>query len=163
MVMGACEWAQEKKRLLNNLFSSKWSCCLSHLILPTFILESSWANTFSSLSIFALHLKYIVLLCCQLYLCFLSNYIADPTASHIYEHSQCLSCLLPTRQWYCSRDAVMLLLLGFDLSGSKSLAEKSYVGFHLLVSFVTFFSSGYIFCDYVFFIFCWLYYWKSFL
>lgn len=136
---------------------------MSHSILLTFILESSWSNRFSSLSTFAQHLKYIVFLCCQLYLRVLSKYIADLTASHIYEHSQCLSCLLPTRQWYHSREAVTLLLLGFYLSGSKSLAEKSYVGFHLLVSFVTSFSSGYIFCDYVFIIFCWLYYWESFL
>lgn len=108
-------------------------------------------------------LEVIKCLCCQLYLCVLSKYTADPTASHIYEHSQCLSCLLPTRQWYCSREAVTLLLLGFYLSGSTPLAQKSYVGFHLLVSFVTSFSSGYIFCDYVFIIFHWLHYWESFL
>lgn len=38
-----------------------------------------------------------------------------------------------------------MLLLDFYLSGSKPLTEKSYVGFHLLVSFVTSFSSGYIY------------------
>lgn len=152
-----------KKRVLNNLISSKLSFCLSHLILLTFILESGWANIFSSLSTFALHLKYIVLLCCQLHLCVLSEYTADPTASHIYEPSRCLSFLLLTRQWYCLGEAVTLLLLGFYLSGSKPLTEKSYVAFHLLVSFVTSFSSGYIFCDYIFIIFCWLYYWQSFL
>lgn len=134
-----------------------------HLILLTFILKSSWANRFSSLSTFALSWKYLGLLYCQLYVCVLSKYIADPTASHIYEHSQCVSCLFPTRQWFCSRETVTLLFLGFYLSASKRLAEKSYVGFHLLVSFVTSFSSGYIFCDYIFIIFCWLYYWELFL
>lgn len=135
----------QKKRVLNNLFSSKLSCCLSPLILLTFILESSWTNIFSSLSTFVLHLKYRVLLCCQLHFRVLSKYIADPTTSHIYEHSQRLSFELLTRQWYCSREAVTLLLLDFYLSGSKPLTEKSYVGFHLLVSFVTSFSSGYIY------------------
>lgn len=108
-------------------------------------------------------LKYIVFICCQLHICVLSKHIADATASCICEYSQCLSFLLLTRQWYCSREAVTLLFLGCYLSGSKPLTEKNYIVFHLLVSFVTSFSSGYILCDYVFIIFCWLYYWGFFL
>ena len=64
------------------------SCCLSHLILLTFILGSSWANILSILSTFAPHFKYIVLLCHQLHLGVLSKHIADPSASHIYEYIQ---------------------------------------------------------------------------
>lgn len=64
-----------------------------------------------------------------------------------------LSFFLLTRQWCCSKEVVTLLLLGCYLSESKPFMEKTYVGFHLLVSFVTSFSTGYIFCDYVFIIF----------
>lgn len=136
---------------------------MSYLILLTFIHESVWANILSSLSSFVPHFKYIVFICCQLHIYVLSKHIADATASCICEYSQCLSFLLLTRQWYCSREVVTLLFLGCYQSGSKPLTEKNYIGFHFLVSFVTSFSSGYILCDYVFIIFFWLYYWGFFL
>lgn len=88
---------------------------------------------------------------------------SGPYNSHVCEHSPRLSFLLFTRQWYGSREGVTLLFLYFYLFGSKPLTEKTYVGFHLFVRFVTSFSSGYVFCNYIFIIFCWLYYWESFL
>ena len=62
MVMETYSLTQSKKRVLNNLFSSKLSSCLSHLILLALILESTWANTFSVLSTFTMLLKCVVLL-----------------------------------------------------------------------------------------------------
>lgn len=128
------------------------SCCLSHLILLTFILGSSWANILSILSTFAPHFKYIVLLCHQLHLGVLSKHIANPSASHIYEYIQFCHSFYSQ-----DNDVATLLLLGCYLSGSKPLMEKSYVGFHCLsalshlfpltIYFVIMFSS--FFADYV--------------
>lgn len=111
---------------------------------------------------FSLYLEYKVVLCCQLELCVLSKYIADPTAYISMKAIKCLSFLLLTRQWSCWREAVTLLLLVF-LSVWKSATHREelcWIPFSCQLCHI--FSSGYIFCDYVFIIFCWLYYWEFF-
>lgn len=123
---------------------------MSHLILLTVIIESSWAKIFLSLSTFALRLKYIVPFWCHLHLCVLSKYRAN-LKPHISMSTVnvCHSCysqdknIAQGRQWHCCS---LVICLGVSRSqrrirlDSICLSELSHL-FPLAIYFIIMFSS----------------------